>query len=597
LGILEPGSKFITQFGIVQVVRDDRDVPTGELATDIKKKLQSYQSQKKRMEVRKMKKHDEASSLLRVRRNKINTLYEKGIRNKSLTFHAYFEKYSLTCTSPGDRLAKPPPIVGEPSLEDPYAMKSFCPDRIVECILIPDERQRYLSAETHTPIDITESALTGTKPIKMFLKRRLLTEVYNPSAPVYLCIDCGRKFSSFAGMRYHCTAKVCIESNLKESEKRMKRQEKIESSRQYYSTIRLPPPPQQQQPRQSQRNHGIHGSSTTTRETRKKKSKAPTAMYPEVLISLGFHLLKQDMKFDHVQNLPLIKPDDWIVGYSEGGGGGGGGDVRNHDDTPDPTRRMVDPSQLVESLRRQVSKQQKDYQLVAADQKHGTMYKEVFKSLGYIRGPTRPRRHTLSAVRKRRLSSKLPDGTIAVISSPQPIRPKPPIIDTRALADEILAGRYPSIKKYEGDDHYDYCAMCKDGGDLICCDFCRNAEHLSCLRERFTVKDPEPEDYFICHRCIGMINSRRNRAEKRRLEKQQREDERQKNDALEEKRLNPGIQSGMEYPYMAEKAKEMNELVELLQDAQTRLKQALATSRMNKMRRKAMGCFYTEKLP
>jgi hypothetical protein len=78
------------------------------------------------------------------------------------------------------------------------------------------------------------------------------------------------------------------------------------------------------------------------------------------------------------------------------------------------------------------------------------------------------------------------------------------------------------------------------------------------------------------------------------LEKQQRDDERQRKEAVEERRLNPGIQSGMEYPYMADKAKEVNELIELLHDAQTRLKQAFATSKMNNIRRKAMGCFFSE---
>ena len=150
------------------------------------------------------------------------------------------------------------------------------------------------------------------------------------------------------------------------------------------------------------------------------------------------------------------------------------------------------------------------------------------------------------------------------------------------------------MTRYTNDDHYDICILCKDGGDLICCDFCRNAEHLSCLGERFMVKAPEPEDFFVCHNCISSVTAKRNRAEKRRLEKQQREDERHRKGILEERRLNPGIQSGKEYPYMADKAREVNELIELLQDAQTRLKQAVATTKINNIRRIAMGCFYTD---
>jgi len=149
----------------------------------------------------------------------------------------------------------------------------------------------------------------------------------------------------------------------------MKRQERTESGRQYYSCTR--PPHHHQDNNQNNHNDneimGINGNGTTAGKTQKKKAKARTAINPEVLISLGFHLLKQDMTFDHVQHLPVIKPDDWIVGFSERGGEGGGG---GGGEPPGPVGRLVDPSQQVESLRRQASKQQRDYQLAAADQKH-----------------------------------------------------------------------------------------------------------------------------------------------------------------------------------------------------------------------------------
>jgi hypothetical protein len=550
LGTLQPGSKFITQFGIVQVVTDDREVPTGTMPADIKKKYKEYQALRKRMDAKNTKKQDDIASLLRERRNKINGLYQQGRPNKSLTFQAYFDK-----ENPKDADAPEKPLLrSEPSEEDPYAMDSFFPDRIVECFLVPDERQRFLSTAIDIPVEVSDAAGTGEKPTRMFLKRRVLTEAYNPTLPIYICVDCGRKFLSLAGMRYHCNGKVCVENNLKEGEKRAKRQEKVEDVRQ-----------------QVQRGSRTRKSDRPDRRNRK----APRAMYPEVLISLGFQLIKHDMNFPHGENLPLINPADRIVGYAEGW------DIVQEDGS-----NFVDPTNVVESLRREVVKQQRDYQLAAADQKHGSIYREVFKSLRFEMGTKRAKSLVWSRLRKRKLS-KLP-------LPPPDIKPKPPIIDTRALADEIVSGRYPSMTRYTRDDHHDSCALCKDGGELICCDFCRNAEHFKCIRERFTVKAPEPEDFFVCHKCIQNVNSKRNRAEKRRLEKQQRDDERQRKEAVEERRLNPGIQSGMEYPYMADKAKEVNELIELLHDAQTRLKQAFATSKMNNIRRKAMGCFFSE---
>ena len=92
--------------------------------------------------------------------------------------------------------------------EDPYAMGCFFPDRIVECILVPDERQRFLSTAVHVSVDISEVAATGKNPVRIFLKRRILTEAYNPALPIYICVDCGRQFLSLAGMRYQCSAKV-----------------------------------------------------------------------------------------------------------------------------------------------------------------------------------------------------------------------------------------------------------------------------------------------------------------------------------------------------------------------------------------------------
>mmetsp|Transcript_14099 Transcript_14099/g.16397 ORF Transcript_14099/g.16397 Transcript_14099/m.16397 type:complete len:427 (+) Transcript_14099:929-2209(+) len=100
--------------------------------------------------------------------------------------------------------------------------------------------------------------------------------------------------------------------------------------------------------------------------------------------------------------------------------------------------------------------------------------------------------------------------------------PKPAstvIIDIRPLVEEIRAGRYPSIQEYTGE-RSDICCLCKNkDGEMYYCEFCENAEHLSCVQSRVTIRDPEPDDEFMCHRCIQTIMSRRARAEKRRLQK------------------------------------------------------------------------------
>uniref|UniRef100_A0A3B3ZZE9 PHD-type domain-containing protein n=1 Tax=Periophthalmus magnuspinnatus TaxID=409849 RepID=A0A3B3ZZE9_9GOBI len=33
----------------------------------------------------------------------------------------------------------------------------------------------------------------------------------------------------------------------------------------------------------------------------------------------------------------------------------------------------------------------------------------------------------------------------------------------------------------EEDDHMEFCRVCKDGGELLCCDTCTSSYHIHCL--------------------------------------------------------------------------------------------------------------------
>jgi DNA-directed RNA polymerase subunit RPC12/RpoP len=131
-------------------------------------------------------------------------LYENGTPNRSLCFQAYFDRGDLLHgETSGNTIVK-----AESLPEDPYAMGCFFPDQIVECILVPDEHQRFLSTAVHVSVDISEVTATGKNPVRIFLKRQILTETYNPALPIYICVDCGRQFLSLAGMRYHCRQRL-----------------------------------------------------------------------------------------------------------------------------------------------------------------------------------------------------------------------------------------------------------------------------------------------------------------------------------------------------------------------------------------------------
>ena len=47
-------------------------------------------------------------------------------------------------------------------------------------------------------------------------------------------------------------------------------------------------------------------------------------------------------------------------------------------------------------------------------------------------------------------------------------------------------------------EHADYCYTCKDGGELLCCDFCPLAYHLKCLVPPMS---SIPTDDWRCPRC------------------------------------------------------------------------------------------------
>ena len=47
-------------------------------------------------------------------------------------------------------------------------------------------------------------------------------------------------------------------------------------------------------------------------------------------------------------------------------------------------------------------------------------------------------------------------------------------------------------------EHADYCFLCKDGGELLCCDRCPLAYHLSCL---IPPLKEIPTGEWACPRC------------------------------------------------------------------------------------------------
>lgn len=57
----------------------------------------------------------------------------------------------------------------------------------------------------------------------------------------------------------------------------------------------------------------------------------------------------------------------------------------------------------------------------------------------------------------------------------------------------------PTGADEEDDDHMEFCRVCKDGGELLCCDTCTSSYHIHCLNPPL----PEiPNGEWLCPRCM-----------------------------------------------------------------------------------------------
>lgn len=69
---------------------------------------------------------------------------------------------------------------------------------------------------------------------------------------------------------------------------------------------------------------------------------------------------------------------------------------------------------------------------------------------------------------------------------------------------QLLPQETEGIQEQEEDDHAEFCRVCKDGGELLCCDQCTSAYHIRCLNPPL----PEiPDGEWQCPRCAVSATS------------------------------------------------------------------------------------------
>lgn len=566
---LEPGQQFVTMFGLVEVIKDDRAIPTAILPKDVQSQYRKYTKSETHRATKKVNRHIQLSSHLRVRRNAINAVYEKGNANRRSIFDAYFDgdpehmrsviSANKARASGGATILSPEAIERYGSSDgartsaasmNPKEPEDCFPDRIVECKWISDERsyvigrrKGYFKRRNNT---------NQQQPKKLYLRRRLLMEAYNKNDRVYSCLDCGRKFTSSSSLKKHGEQNRCGQEVITKTKKRKTIESRIE--RETHDIIRFPKRRQFIKKRKFDPKYDENGK----KRKWKKKKKRESGVYPEILIGMGFKLVsKRKINIPEITQETNKPPQASLLR--------GGDHEIDH---------------VLESLKGAYKIQQRK----ADDQKYGSIYAEVYKGLGFKFPGRRKGTNVGNQIGKNKRRKRK-------VKPPPPPKPLPPAIDVGALVDEIKSGRYPSIKVFEGE-HEDFCLVCAKGGSLFCCEFCNKVEHFACIRKKYTLKAPEPDEDFMCHRCIGIILSRRARAEKRRLLKQGKIEK----DKKEEEKIKvvKSPTEGKEYPYMAAQGQEVNELVEVLKDSQIRLRRSIETTKMNNIRRQVISGVYPD---
>jgi hypothetical protein len=649
--ILEPGDMFCTMYGVVQVVKDDRvgkDFGTFQIGDDLKDAKKRYQRRKEKIANRRQKLYQFVAKKNRQRRNALLKHYleyknrEKHRKGQSMIdSDQQSEKYAqkiwneyYPVSTPNEilsgiykkSLAIPLLRVDHPDEIglNPTEPANCYPDRIVECILVKDERKVIYDLDSEVDGRLTQvnvaialvektqksirSEATRSKAnpssttidkdydnslgvMKVYLKRKDLTQPYNANVPLYGCQACGKKFTSRVGCKMHVDQNSCGNDCEAFSENRMARWKDVEDS--IENELKPPPwllPPLVAAPGDMKRKRCTvlpgwivfhpdkssiypqvfkqlklkRGSNNSKfmqkkwdamgpgrKKMRKSRAKRPTplsvvhqvdewmdvtdqAVYPSVMISLfaetGKRVSSRQRQASKKAKENVSRCLEEEDAHQSMDGGKEEEEYKPEDQNPDdennnvefvpngyqdfdmdmPPLPVPDNVQAIHTVDLLIPHQKNNTE--AKNDNSVTPTKmEMMKESISLDG----KEHDLANEPPPKKRRRRRNAESNVTTKPT----EPVVIDIRPLVEEVRAGRYPSMKVYNGE-HLNICFLCKtEGEDVLHCEFCMNSEHLGCVKSKVTIQDPEPDDDFMCHRCIQTVLARRARAEKRRLEK------------------------------------------------------------------------------
>lgn len=265
---LQSGDCFVTDFGVVKVVKDERvgdDFGKTLVSPNVKKQSIMFSRQKERIRRRTLKTFLYHAKLSRKRRQRIHNLYlqqkDGSISAKDFAseiFDNYIPGVSENQALAGLFQMKPNNLVPAPVFpEDPLQPKDSYPERIVECVLIKDGRKRitdkddefYDSDDIHQ-VGVASSIIANSQKVKqhensseasgtdeihesgmkVYIRRNLLTLPYVKHLPFYTCSDCGKSYNIQSVCKAHRDEKKCLEQLETAKDAREKLLEEIEES-------------------------------------------------------------------------------------------------------------------------------------------------------------------------------------------------------------------------------------------------------------------------------------------------------------------------------------------------------------------------------
>jgi hypothetical protein len=238
---LKPGSLHITKFGIVKVIADDRS-PATYAPNNLSRvdHVKRYDAMKYKYECKQRAVAESMYSGGRQRREQLKDMYLKSINANQTSIteqdhvteeNAASAVWGMYCHSISlqqifhDKLTwkdtngspHADMIVDKFEREDIRYRKDFYADRIVECVLVGDERKKVFNNESDERIDNAKREVAVPPQMRLFLARKDLIQRYDKSDINYICSTCRRSFGYLDEWKDHVDNDRCtVELKLKQ---------------------------------------------------------------------------------------------------------------------------------------------------------------------------------------------------------------------------------------------------------------------------------------------------------------------------------------------------------------------------------------------